>query len=77
LLVNTRSSPKTVESISWASSTTSTGRINVVEMCSPQRTRNVREEARAIKKAARFKARRWVVERSHSWMNRFRRILVR
>jgi putative transposase len=35
------------------------------------------EEARAIKKAARFKARRWVVERSHSWMNRFRRILVR
>jgi len=23
------------------------------------------------------KARRWVVERSHSWMNRFRRILVR
>lgn len=35
------------------------------------------EEVRAIKKAARFKARRWVVERSHSWMNRFRRILVR
>jgi transposase len=35
------------------------------------------EEARAIKRAARFKARRWVVERSHSWMNRFRRILVR
>jgi putative transposase len=23
------------------------------------------------------KARRWVVERAHSWMNRFRRILVR
>jgi transposase len=35
------------------------------------------EEARAIKKAAGFKARRWVVERTHSWMNRFRRILVR
>ena len=35
------------------------------------------EEARAIKRSARFKARRWVVERSHSWMNRFRRILVR
>lgn len=35
------------------------------------------EEARAIKRAAQFKARRWVVERSHSWMNRFRRILVR
>ena len=35
------------------------------------------EEAQAIKKAAGFKARRWVVERTHSWMNRFRRILVR
>jgi putative transposase len=23
------------------------------------------------------KARRWVVERTHSWMNRFRRLLVR
>ena len=35
------------------------------------------EEAQAIKRAAGFKARRWVVERSHSWMNRFRRLLVR
>ncbi len=35
------------------------------------------EEAKAIKHEARFKARRWVVERTHSWMNRFRRILVR
>jgi len=35
------------------------------------------EEAKLIKKSARFKARRWVVERTHSWMNRFRRILVR
>ena len=35
------------------------------------------EEAKAIKKEAGFKARRWVVERSHSWMNRFRRLLVR
>ena len=24
-----------------------------------------------------FKARRWVVERTHSWMNRFRRIVTR
>ena len=24
-----------------------------------------------------YRARRWVVERSHSWMNRFRRLLVR
>lgn len=35
------------------------------------------EESKAIKRAAGFKARRWVVERSHSWMNRFRAILVR
>jgi len=35
------------------------------------------EEAQAIKHEARFKARRWVVERTHSWMNRFRRILIR
>jgi putative transposase len=35
------------------------------------------EEARAIKKEARFKARRWVCERTHSWFNRFRRILIR
>lgn len=35
------------------------------------------EEAKAIKREAGFKARRWVVERTHSWMNRFRRLLVR
>jgi len=35
------------------------------------------EEAKLIKKRAGFKARRWVVERTHSGMNRFRRILIR
>jgi putative transposase len=35
------------------------------------------EEAEAIKKRAGYKARRWVVERTHSWLNRFRRILIR
>jgi putative transposase len=35
------------------------------------------EEARALKKEAGERARRWVVERTHSWMNRFRRILTR
>jgi transposase len=34
-------------------------------------------EARALKRQAGFKARRWVVERSHSWLNRFRRLLIR
>jgi putative transposase len=35
------------------------------------------EDAQAIKRQAGHKARRWVVERTHSWMNRFRRILIR
>ena len=34
-------------------------------------------EAQQVKRRARAKARRWVVERSHSWMNRFRGILIR
>ncbi len=35
------------------------------------------EEAQALKREAGDKARRWVVERTHSWMNRFRRLLIR
>jgi putative transposase len=35
------------------------------------------EEAKAIKRHVGAKARRWVVERTHSWMNRFRRVLIR
>ena len=35
------------------------------------------EEAKEVKAEAGKRARRWVVERSHSWMNRFRRLLVR
>jgi transposase len=35
------------------------------------------EEAQAIKREAGYKARRWVVERTHSWMNRYRGILIR
>jgi transposase len=35
------------------------------------------EEAKALTQEAGFKARRWVVERTHSWMNRFRRVLIR
>ena len=34
-------------------------------------------EAQEIKKKAGAKARRWVVERTHSWMNRYRGILIR
>jgi putative transposase len=35
------------------------------------------EEAKELKRKAGKRARRWVVERTHSWMNRFRRILIR
>jgi putative transposase len=35
------------------------------------------EEAKVLKQEAGFKARRWVVERTHSWLNRFRRVLIR
>ena len=51
---------------------------DILEECgctTPIRSRG--EEAQAIKDKASQKARRWVVERTHSWMNRFRRLLVR
>jgi putative transposase len=36
-----------------------------------------KEEGQKVKRQARSKARRYVVERTHSWMNRFRGILIR
>lgn len=35
-----------------------------------------KEEAEAKRNKPGYKARRWVVERSHSWFNRFRKLLV-
>lgn len=35
------------------------------------------EEQRELKKNSRVRPRRWVVERTHGWLNRFRAILVR
>jgi len=35
------------------------------------------EEIKDKKKIPGYRARRWVVERTHSWMNRFRRLLIR
>ena len=35
------------------------------------------EEGEAIKREAGFKARRWVVERTHSWLNCFQRTRMR
>jgi putative transposase len=49
----------------------------VVEFSYTAHIRARGEEAKIIKRDAQFKARRWVVERTHSWMNRFRRILIR
>jgi transposase len=35
------------------------------------------EEQHALEHEAGFRARRWVVERTHSWLNRFRGLLIR
>ena len=35
------------------------------------------EEQQALQRKAGFRARRWVVERTHSWLNRFRGLLIR
>ena len=35
------------------------------------------EESHDKKNIPGYRARRWVVERTHSWMNRFRRLLIR
>ena len=35
------------------------------------------EEKQAKREIPGYRARRWVVERTHSWMNRFRRLLIR
>jgi len=35
------------------------------------------EEAHDMAELPGYRARRWVVERTHSWMNRFRRLLIR
>lgn len=35
------------------------------------------QNTQTLKRSARKKARRWVCERTHSWMNRFRGILIR
>ena len=44
-------------------------------LTAPSRARG--EAAQALQQETGFKARRWVVERTQSWMNRFRRVLIR
>jgi transposase len=38
---------------------------------------HIRSRGEEEEKEPRFKARRWVVEVCHSWLNRFRKLLVR
>lgn len=49
-------------------------RINVFGFTAHIRPRG--EEAHLIKRLSGFKARRWVVKRTHNWINRFRHLLV-
>ena len=37
----------------------------------------VKSEPKKRRRVPGYRARRWVVERTHSWMNRFRRLLIR
>ena len=39
--------------------------------------RSRKEERKQLEREAGFRARRWVVERTHSWLNRFRGLLIR
>jgi putative transposase len=42
-----------------------------------KRRKNQKEPEPERKPIPGYRARRWVVERTHSWMNRFRRLLIR
>jgi transposase len=52
-------------------------RATVAEFGFTAHIRSRGEEAQALKREAGARARRWVVERAHSWLNRFRRLLIR
>jgi transposase len=52
-------------------------RATVAEFGCTAHIRSRGEEALALKREAGLRARRWVVERAHSWLNRFRRLLIR
>jgi transposase len=52
-------------------------RQTVAEWGSTAHIRRRGEEAQERATIPGYRARRWVVERTHSWMNRFRRLLIR
>ena len=50
----------------------------LVEVCGyAAHIRSCGEEIKNKREILGFRARRWMVERSHSWLNRFRRLLIR
>jgi putative transposase len=53
------------------------GREVLTECGFPAQSRARGEEAQALKQEAGLQAHRWVVERTYSWRNRFRRVLIR
>lgn len=52
-------------------------RATVAEFGFTAHIRSRGEEAQALKCEAGARARRWAVERAHSWLNRFRPLLIR
>jgi putative transposase len=50
---------------------------NLYYLYYPAHIRARGEDAKALKPEAGYKARRWVGERTHSWMHRCRRVLIR
>ena len=52
-------------------------RATVAEFGFTAHIRSRGEEAQELQREAGARARRWVVERAHSWLNRFRRLLIR
>jgi putative transposase len=62
----------------WIRATTLTKCVTSLKSLVLRRTSvHAAKRPKPSKKEAGFKARRWVVERTHSWMDRLRRILVR
>lgn len=49
----------------------------LVEFAFTGHVRSRGEEKKQLEQEAGFRARRWVVERTHSWLNRFRGLLIR
>jgi len=49
----------------------------VAELGLTAHVRSRGEEKKQLEQDAGFRARRWVVERTHSWLNRFRGLLIR